>query len=65
VENRIQDASTFASNYDTQLKAEISDKEDADVTASVLELTQATTQMQAAMAMQGKMPRSTLFDYLG
>ncbi|HUK17636.1 MAG TPA: flagellin [Bryobacteraceae bacterium] len=65
VENRIQDASTFASNYDTQLSSEISDKQDADVTAAAMELSQASTQMQASMQMQGQMPKSTLFDYLG
>ena len=65
VENRIQDATTFASNYDTQLTTEIGDKQDADVTAAAMEMSQASTQMQAAMQMQGQMPKSTLFDYLG
>lgn len=65
VESRIQNASTFASSYDTELQTEISDKQDADIPAATLEMTQATTQLQAAMEMQGKMPQSTLFDYLG
>jgi flagellar hook-associated protein 3 FlgL len=65
VENRIQSATSFASSYDTQLSGEISDKQDADVTAAAMELTQAGTQLQAAMQMEGQMPRTTLFDFLG
>jgi flagellar hook-associated protein 3 FlgL len=65
VEDRIQDANTFASSYDTQLSSEISDKQDADVTSAAMELTQASTELQASMQMQGQMPKSTLFDFLG
>jgi flagellar hook-associated protein 3 FlgL len=65
VENRIQGATSFASSYDTQLSSEISDKQDADVTAAAMELTQAGTQLQAAMQTEGQMPRTTLFDFLG
>lgn len=65
VENRIQDASSFADKYGTQLKTEISSKEDADVTTAAMELTQSSTQLQAAFQMQGKMPTETLFNYLG
>ena len=65
VENRIEAASNFASSYDTQLATEIGDKQDADLTQVALQATQAGTQLQAAMQMQGQMPKSTLFDYLG
>jgi flagellar hook-associated protein 3 FlgL len=65
VETRIQDASNFADTYDTQLKTEISSKEDADIPSAALELTAANTQLQAALTMQGKMPTSSLFNYLG
>jgi flagellar hook-associated protein 3 FlgL len=65
VENRIQDATTFASNYDTKLTQQLSDKQDADVTSAAMALTQASTEMQAAMTMQGKTPHTTLFDFLG
>jgi len=65
VENRIQDASTFAGNYDTQLKTEIGNIQDADVAAAATLQTQANTQLQAALEMEGRMPHSTLFDYLG
>jgi len=64
VENRIDDATTFASNYDIQLQTEISQKEDADATAAALEMTQANTQLQAAFQMRAQVPRKSLFDYL-
>jgi flagellar hook-associated protein 3 FlgL len=64
VEDRIQDATNFATNYSTQLQTEISNIEDADIPSAALEMTQANTQLEAAMTMQGKMPTSTLFNYL-
>jgi len=65
VENRIQDATTFANSYDSKLTQQLSDKQDADVTSAAMALTQAGTAMQASMTMQGKTPHSTLFDFLG
>ncbi len=65
VENRIQNAQTFASNRDTQLRTQISGIEDADVASAALELTQANTQLSAAFQAQARMPTKTLFDYLG
>lgn len=64
VEGRIQDATTFATNYGTQLQTEISNIQDADIPGAALELTQSNTQLEAAMTMQGKMPTSSLFNYL-
>ena len=65
VENRIQDASSYSSSYDLQLKVQLSQKQDADVTASALAITQGNTELQAAFAMQAKMPHTTLFDFMG
>ncbi|HWB87422.1 MAG TPA: flagellin [Bryobacteraceae bacterium] len=65
VQQRIQDASSFADNYDVQLQTELSQKEDADVTSAALALTQSNTQLQAAMQMRAKLPNSSLFDFLG
>jgi flagellar hook-associated protein 3 FlgL len=65
VENRITDANTYSGNYDVQLKTELSGREDADVTASALAITQGSTQLQAAFAMQAKMPHTSLFDFMG
>jgi flagellar hook-associated protein 3 FlgL len=63
--NRIQDASSYASTYGTELRLELGQKQDADVTAAALALTQGNTQLQAAFALQAKMPRTTLFDFMG
>lgn len=65
VETRIQDANTFAQNYETQLKTEISNIQDADIPSAATELTQANIQLQAAFQVQGQMPKNTLFDFLG
>jgi flagellar hook-associated protein 3 FlgL len=65
VEDRIQDATTFASNYDTQLQTEVSQEQDADVTAAATELTQANTQLQAAYQARAEMPHTSLFQFLG
>jgi len=62
---RIQDAVNFGQSYDVRLKTELSQKVDADMTAAALALTQGNIQLQAAFQMQAKMPRTTLFDFLG
>jgi hypothetical protein len=43
----------------------LSQKEDADITAAALMVTQGNIQVQAAFQMQAKMPRTTLFDFIG
>ncbi len=65
VQNRIEDATSYGANYDVQLKTELSQKEDADITAAALAITQGNIQLQAAFQMQAKMPRTTLFDFMG
>jgi len=65
VETRIQNAQTFANSNATQLQTQISNTEDADIPTAVMEMTQASTAEEAALIMEGKMPHSTLFDYMG
>jgi flagellin-like hook-associated protein FlgL len=65
VENRIQDTTNFAQSQDVNLATEIGNIEDADIPAADMELTQSTTQLQAAFMMQAKMPTTTLFNYMG
>lgn len=64
VQDQIQDATNDASTYNTQLQTQIGNLEDADVTAASLELSEGTTQLQAAYEVEAKMPQTTLFDYL-
>ena len=65
LETQIQGANTYASNYDIQLRTEISNVQDADIPSAASRLTAANTQLQAAMEMEGQLPHSTLFNYLG
>jgi flagellar hook-associated protein 3 FlgL len=65
VQNKVSDATDFGKNLETQLKTQISSIQDADLTESILNLTQAQTQQQAALQAQAKIPRTTLFDFLG
>lgn len=64
VQDQLQNASNFAANYNTQLQTQIGQLEDADVTAASLELSEGTTQLQAAFEAESKMPQTTLFNYL-
>jgi flagellar hook-associated protein 3 FlgL len=63
--NRITDAQTFGQNYTTQLQTQISGIEDANEAQSITELTQAQTQLQAALQSESSLPKTTLFDFLG
>ena len=65
LQRRIQDATDFAAGYDTRLQAELGTKEDADIVAAALELSQANTQIQAALSARAKLPRTSLFDFIG
>jgi flagellar hook-associated protein 3 FlgL len=65
VQNRIQSASDYGSAADTRLRTQISQIEDADIAAAAMAMTAATTQLEAAFQMQGRMPHTSLFNYLG
>jgi len=65
LQRRIGDATDFAAGYDTRLQTELGQKQDADVAAAAVELTQGNTQVQAALAARARLPRTTLFDLLG
>jgi flagellar hook-associated protein 3 FlgL len=65
VEDRINDSNTFAGQYDTQLQTAISSIQDADAASAALQLTQSNTALQAAFQAEGKMPTTSLFNYLG
>ena len=65
VENRVKDATDAAARYSVQLQTQLSATEDADIVSATLEMTQASTQIQAALQMRAKLPHTTLFDYLG
>jgi flagellar hook-associated protein 3 FlgL len=63
-ENRIASALDLAQKFQLQDQTQLSNLQDADVTSLALQLTQQTTNLNAAMAAEAKRPTSTLFDYL-
>jgi len=63
-ENNISSALTLAQKYQTQDQTQLSGLQDADTVTLAVEVTQATTALNAAMAAQAHKPTSTLFDYL-
>lgn len=65
LEDQLQSASTYASSYNVQLQTEIGGIQDADIPSAATTLTQANSQLQAAMEMEGQLPHSSLFNYLG
>ena len=64
-QNRIAQAQEFGQQLQLQLKNQISSLEDVDLTDAILQLQQGQTQQQAALSSWAKIPRSTLFDFLG
>ena len=64
VQGRVSSNVNFCQNYQTQLQTQLSGIQDADETASITELTQAQTRLQAALESRAQVPRTSLFDYL-
>ena len=64
-QNRVAQAQEFGQQLQLQLKNQISSLQDVDLTDAILQLQQGETQQQAALSSWAKIPRSTLFDFLG
>ena len=64
VQNRIQDAQDYSSHYQVQLQTDLSNIQDADITQAALALNQGNTQLNTALAAEGKVPHTSLFDFL-
>jgi len=64
-QNKVANATEFGKTLEVQLQTQISNLQDADLTQAILELNQAGTQQQAALQARARIPRTTLFDYLG
>jgi flagellar hook-associated protein 3 FlgL len=63
-QNNISSALSLAQMFQTQDQTQLSSLEDADATTLAVQVTQASTAVDAAMSAQAHMPTSTLFDYL-
>lgn len=64
-QNRVTQALDSGKTAITRLKTQISRIEDSDLTSAILDLNQATRDQQAAFQVRAKLPRGSLFDYLG
>lgn len=65
VQSRVNGAIDFGRTLQTQLETQQSTLQDADLTESITELSQAALQQQAALAAEKQLPKTSLFDYLG
>ena len=61
----VNDAIDQASKTELRLKAQIANLEDADMAQAALELTSASIQQNASLQSRARMPRTSLFDFLG
>ena len=64
VQDQLASAVNSTQSDNVQLQTQLSGLQDADQTSAITELTQAQTQLQAALAAQARMPQTTLFDVL-
>jgi flagellar hook-associated protein 3 FlgL len=63
-QDTVASATTFGQTQQTELQAQISNFQDTDTTAAILDLTQSQTEIQAALGSKAQIPRTTLFDFL-
>ncbi len=63
-QNRIASAIDLAQKFQVQTQTLLSSLQDTDVPAVAVQVTQASTALNAAMAAQARRPTTTLFDYL-
>lgn len=64
VQNRISTALDLAQKFQTQDQSNLSTEQDTDVAATALQITQDTTQINAAMETAAKQITTSLFDYM-
>jgi flagellar hook-associated protein 3 FlgL len=64
-QNRVTSEMDFGANYEIQLKTQLSGIQDADLTQAITEMQQASTQQTAALSARAKLPKTSLFDFLG
>jgi len=63
-QDKISSATDYASTQQTELQSQLSNLQDTDMTATILDMTQSQTQQQAALGSEAQIPKSTLFDFL-
>jgi hypothetical protein len=63
-QNRVAAATNLAQSLALDYQTALSDKQDADLTQAITELTQTQIQEQATLQARAQTPRTSLFDYL-
>jgi flagellar hook-associated protein 3 FlgL len=63
-QDNVSDATNFATTQQTQLQTQIGNLQDANETAVIEDMTQAQTQLQAALTSKGDVPNTTLFSFV-
>ena len=61
---KLATATDSGQTYQTELQTQLSGIQDANEAQDITELTQAQTQLQAALESEAQLPQKTLFDYL-
>jgi flagellar hook-associated protein 3 FlgL len=64
-QNRLEASVNQAQQIKLRATTELAKRREADIPAAIMELTQASTNLEAALSAQARLPRTTLFDYLG
>jgi flagellar hook-associated protein 3 FlgL len=64
-QNRVTSETNFGQNFETQLQTQLSGIQDADLAQAITEMQQASTQQTAALSARAKLPKTSLFDFLG
>jgi flagellar hook-associated protein 3 FlgL len=65
VQNEVAQATEFSGKLELQLQTSLSNARDADLAEAAVELNRAQIQQEAALASRARLPRTSLFDYLG
>jgi flagellar hook-associated protein 3 FlgL len=64
IQTQVADGLTYQSQESIQLSAQLSNTQDADATAAITEMQQASISEQAALQAQAALPKKSLFDFL-
>lgn len=62
---QLDEAKETGAKMELRLKEQVSNLEDADITEAIVEMQQVLFTQQAAFQLKAKIPKSSLFDYLG
>lgn len=65
VQTQVADGLTYQGKLDVQLRAQLSNTQDADATAAITNMQQTSISEQAALQAEAALPKKSLFDFLG